>query len=81
MQVYANPSKPVWAEMEIKMELSISIAEAARHAGVGRSTIYQAVGRGELRVKKIGRRSIILTEDLAAWVKALPDASLTKSAA
>ena len=66
--------------METKMELSVSIAEAARRAGVGRSTIYLAAGRNELRVKKIGRRSIILTEDLAAWVKSLPDASLKTSA-
>ena len=62
------------------MELSVSIIEAARRAGVGRSTIYEAIGRGELRLKKSGRRSLILTEDLAAWLKALPDASLTKTA-
>jgi excisionase family DNA binding protein len=62
------------------MELSVSIVEAARRAGVGRSTIYEAIGRGELRLKKSGRRSLILTEDLAAWLKALPDASLTKTA-
>lgn len=61
------------------MELGISIVEAARRAGVGRSTIYQAIGRGELRLKKSGRRSLILTEDLAAWLKALPDAKMAKS--
>ena len=62
------------------MEYSISIVEAAKRVGLGRSSIYAAIGRGELRVKKVGRRSVILTDDLAAWVKALPDASLAKSA-
>ena len=30
------------------MEIAISIIEAAKRAGVGRSSIYQAIGRGEL---------------------------------
>ena len=56
------------------MELAITIVEAARRSGLSRSSIYQAIGRGELRLKKSGRRSLILTDDLKAWVAALPDA-------
>ena len=63
------------------MELAVPIVEAARRAGVGRSSIYEAVNRGELRLKKSGRRSLILVDDLKAWVNSLPNAEIHKLAA
>jgi len=63
------------------MQISMTIAEAAKMTGVGRSTLYKSAARGELRFKKFGRRSLILTEDLMAWLKSQPDAVLTKIAA
>lgn len=67
--------------MEIKMELAVPIIEAARRAGVGRSSIYEAVNRGDLKLRKNGRRSLILVDDLRAWVLALPEATRFKTAA
>ena len=61
------------------MEFAVPIIEAARRAGVGRSSIYEAVNRGELRLKKSGRRSLILVDDLKAWVNSLPDATTLKT--
>ena len=63
------------------MEFAVPIVEAARRAGVGRSSIYEAVNRGELRLKKNGRRSLILVDDLRAWVNSLPNAEIHKLAA
>lgn len=63
------------------MEISISINEATRRAGIGRSTLYEAVGRGELRLKKVGRKSLVLVADLEAWVASWPYAESTKSKA
>jgi excisionase family DNA binding protein len=54
------------------MELAVSIAEAARRSGLGRSTVYEAIARGELKVRKAGRRSLILTADLQQWLSELP---------
>lgn len=62
------------------MELAISIVEAAKRAGIGRSSIYQAIGRGELKIRKNGRRSLILVDDLKAWVAAMPLAAPSKFA-
>jgi excisionase family DNA binding protein len=56
------------------LELAINITEAARRAGVSRSSIYQAIGRGELLIRKCGRRSLILVDDLKTWVSSLPAA-------
>lgn len=71
----------MWADLENTLELAISIIEAARRAGVGRSSIYEAVNRGELPLRKSGRRSLVLVDDLKAWVAALPDAKQTRNAA
>ena len=54
------------------MEISISIVEAARRAGVGRSSIYEAINRGDLPIRKCGRRSLVLVEDLKSWITSLP---------
>jgi excisionase family DNA binding protein len=56
------------------MEIAISIIEAARRAGVGRSSVYEAIGRGDLKIRKNGRRSLVLVDDLKAWVSAMPEA-------
>jgi excisionase family DNA binding protein len=51
---------------------AISILDAVRLSGIGRSSIYQAIRRGELPIRKSGRRSLILTADLKRWLSALP---------
>jgi excisionase family DNA binding protein len=61
------------------MEIAISIVEAAKRSGVGRSSIYQAIGRGELKIRKHGRRSLILVDELKEWVSALPIARTSRS--
>ncbi len=63
------------------MELAIPINEAARRAGVGRSSLYEAINRGELPLRKSGRRSLIRIDDLKAWIDALPTANPHKLAA
>jgi excisionase family DNA binding protein len=54
------------------MELAISIVEAAKRSGVGRSSIYEAIGRGEIPLRKSGRRSLIRVDDLKAWIDSWP---------
>ena len=54
------------------MEISVSIVEAARRVGVGRSSIYEAINRGDLPIRKCGRRSLVLVEDLKSWISSLP---------
>lgn len=61
------------------MELAISIIEAAKRAGVGRSSIYEAIKRGDLKIRKNGRRSLVLVHDLKEWVSAMPEAKLSKT--
>jgi excisionase family DNA binding protein len=51
---------------------AISISEAVRLSGIGRSSIYEAIRRGDLLIRKSGRRSLVLTSELQRWLSELP---------
>lgn len=50
--------------------LAVSPGEAARLAGVGRTTLYAAITAGELRSIKLGKRRLIAVEALRNWLSA-----------
>jgi len=50
--------------------IAVSPADAARLASVGRTTIYEAIGSGDLMSLKIGKRRLITIEALRAWLRA-----------
>ena len=52
--------------------ISLSILDAARATGLGRSTISAAVASGSLPARKLGARVLITEEALRAFVAALP---------
>jgi excisionase family DNA binding protein len=50
-------------------KLGLSILEAAEASGVGRTTLYEEIRHSRLKAKKIGRRTVILRDDLEDWLK------------
>lgn len=54
-------------------KLAYSITDLVRVAGVGRSFIYEEIKCGRLKVKKAGRRTLILQRDVEKWLGAMPD--------
>lgn len=52
--------------------LAYSIENAGTMAGVKRDTLYRAIARGELSARKIGARTVILADDLRAWLSRAP---------
>jgi excisionase family DNA binding protein len=52
--------------------LSLSPEEASALTGIGLTSIRQAINDGELIAHKHGKRTIILPDDLKAWLKAMP---------
>ncbi len=50
----------------------LSVVEACTIAGIGRTKIYEAISTGSLKARKYGKRTIILRDDLSAFLSALP---------
>ncbi len=48
--------------------IAVAPAEAARLAGVGRSTLYLALKSGALPSIKLGKRRLIRVDALEAWL-------------
>jgi excisionase family DNA binding protein len=52
--------------------LALTVEEAAKASGVGRTTIFLELRSGRLKARKVGRRTVISVTDLHAWLEALP---------
>ncbi|MGM5051147.1 helix-turn-helix domain-containing protein [Tardiphaga sp. 604_B6_N1_1] len=50
------------------------ISEACARSATRRTALYEAIGKGELRAVKRGRRTLILADDLERWLENLPTA-------
>lgn len=64
-----SPSKPAYR-----------IKELVQRSPVGRSTIFDAISRGELRARKLGRATIVLSEDFDTWLRSLPEVKSSRGA-
>jgi excisionase family DNA binding protein len=49
--------------------LTVSINEACRMLGVGRTTIYREINAQRLPIFKVGRRTLLRLEDIQAWLR------------
>lgn len=52
--------------------LALCVEKAATAAGIGRTKLYEAIKLGKLRARKVGRHTVILTDDLKAFLESLP---------
>jgi excisionase family DNA binding protein len=59
---------------------AFAIGEFCARYGICRDTFYQEVRRGRLRAVKLGKKTIILKTDAAAWVATMPPLELSATA-
>jgi excisionase family DNA binding protein len=52
--------------------IAVTIPDAVKASGMSRSSLYEALKRGDLRASKAGRRTLIPFADLQNYMAALP---------
>ncbi len=50
---------------------ALSIAEVMRATSLGRTMLYKQIKENNLKVFKVGRRTLVLPEELQAWLQRL----------
>jgi len=60
--------------MHVSPDRLVSVAEARKLLGVGTTTVYSLVKRGEISARKIGARTVIPESSLRALQDRLPPA-------
>ncbi len=48
--------------------IAVSINDAARALGLGRTSIYSLINDGKLEARKLGRRTLVTTESIRALI-------------
>ena len=56
--------------------LAHTIADATKISGLGRTTLYEAIGAGKIEARKAGNRTLIVADSLRAFLAALPKADI-----
>ena len=51
---------------------TLTVDEFCKMVGIGRSTFYKAVGAGDLKVRKYGKRTFITQEEMKRFVENMP---------
>jgi hypothetical protein len=55
--------------------IAVTISQAQKLSGLGRSKLYALFKSGDLRPRKAGKRTLILMEDLERFLRSLPTAA------
>jgi excisionase family DNA binding protein len=71
LQALPTPPPPIEPPPGKPAGLLMTIADAAQALGMGRSTVYELIGRGQLEVVHVGRSARVPTEALHALVERL----------
>lgn len=51
---------------------NISIGEAVRQFGIGRTKLYALIQSGDIEAIKLGRRTLVRTESARSFIDSLP---------
>lgn len=55
-----------------KADNCLSIDAVAERLGVHRSLVYKQIASGALRARKLGRRTVVVEDDLARFIASTP---------
>jgi excisionase family DNA binding protein len=59
-------------------KFAFNLADVARLTSLGRTAVYAAIRDKRLVARKVGRRTLVLADDLKAFLNSLPTATETR---
>lgn len=72
LTIRANPGEHERKPMTEFVPFAVSISEAVRMVGLGRTSLYAAIAAGKLKTRKSGRRTLVETSALQRVLEELP---------
>lgn len=67
----------MWEEdLGLAPKAAISVAEFCRTCSIGRSSFYNLVSAGRIRIKKLGRRTLVPAGEVAAFLDSLSNSAV-----
>ncbi|MBK3778412.1 helix-turn-helix domain-containing protein [Azospirillum brasilense] len=54
--------------------VAMTVPHAVRYSGLGRSTLYNLLGKNQIEAVKAGNRTLVLTASIRAYLAGLPAA-------
>jgi excisionase family DNA binding protein len=76
LQTAANNDEPIDPRAFGLFKAVYGIREAVEALSIGRTSLYSAMNRGELRAVKYGKKTLFYAADLAAFLSKLKSGSL-----
>lgn len=61
----------------MEMKAALTIPEFCQRYSVGRSFTYDEIKAGKLKIRKAGKKTLILTSDADNWLNALPESKVS----
>ena len=55
-------------EKKMTEKISVTINEASEMLGLGRSTIYRLINSGDLKPRKVGKRTLFIVSELREFI-------------
>lgn len=65
---------------ETTTPFALTVPDAVRFSGLNRSALYKLMSEGKLTPRKVGRRTLLLTDDLRHLLATAPAAPIRRAA-
>jgi excisionase family DNA binding protein len=75
MNMNLTPFNHIGPARQTPEKLAFTVSEVSAAVGIGKTSIYELINRGELKAIKVAGRRLVLKQDLEAFLSSCRDAS------